>query len=69
MVDPHLAYPCAHWLDVAEVAGFLDAENPGIDAGLRLSILQLAEPLLIGIAFANFKHRRSVIHDLQTFEK
>ena len=66
VINPHFAYAVARLFHLAEVAGLLNPENPGIDANLCLPIFQLAEPLFIGVALDDFKHGLSVIHGLHS---
>jgi hypothetical protein len=66
VINPHFAHAVARRLGVAKVTRLLNPKDSGIDANLRLPVLQLAEPSLLGVAFDDFEHRQNVIHDLHS---
>jgi hypothetical protein len=57
VINPHFAHAAARRFGVANVTGLLNPKDSGIDANLRLPVLQLAEPSFLGVAFDDFEHR------------
>jgi hypothetical protein len=57
VINPHFAHAAARRFGVANVTGLLNPKDSGIDANLRLPVLQLAEPSFLGVALDDFEHR------------